>query len=259
MDSHALKDNLRDTFLEYRRRRPQLSLRAIARNSGVKRYFLNKILSEDESQDQTQLDLNQVLILTKFLHQSSSADELAKSTAKMLQEVLISSTSAVNTVVPDVKLFDEASYLIVRLASCANGTSRDLLVKILGIACLNTLDKLLEENIVQEVADKITLHPQNQLQESAEVKRAQIGHLAKYFQAGKTQEKNNVVAASIQNVNAEALKEILKIHKDANKKIEKIINDPEKWGSIPMFSLSCMDRFLDPAALLASSKEDLKK
>ena len=57
----TLKESLRNALELYIKKHPQLSMRAIAKKSGVNRYFLSKLL--DTKDPTLSLDLNQVLIL----------------------------------------------------------------------------------------------------------------------------------------------------------------------------------------------------
>ena len=72
---NELQQSLRNSLVEYRERRPHLSLRAIAKHSGVNRYFLNKILDEKDDFE-TPLDLNQVMLLAKFVSKQDKLNKL---------------------------------------------------------------------------------------------------------------------------------------------------------------------------------------
>ena len=65
METEALKKSLRSALKNYQAKRPHLSIRAIAKNSGVNRYFLSKLL--DDQDLSTAIDLGQTLMLCQYL------------------------------------------------------------------------------------------------------------------------------------------------------------------------------------------------
>ena len=51
IDMVAVKASLKEAFLNYRSERPHLSVRSISKLSGVNRYFLNKLLVNEDNQN----------------------------------------------------------------------------------------------------------------------------------------------------------------------------------------------------------------
>ena len=82
----TLNNCLRKALLEYQYKRPKLSLRAIAKNSGVNRYFLSKLL--DDSESSSALDLNQALMLVKYMTKRESLDEAIDESTGQVRDIL---------------------------------------------------------------------------------------------------------------------------------------------------------------------------
>ena len=85
-ETKDLKDSLRKALEAFKEKRPDLSIRAIAKKSGVNRYFLTKLL--DTNDRSNTLDLNQVLILSKYITGRDSVTEAIESSPKDIREAL---------------------------------------------------------------------------------------------------------------------------------------------------------------------------
>ncbi|NRA46595.1 MAG: hypothetical protein HRU09_16715 [Oligoflexales bacterium] len=252
MEPRALRANLRKALLEYRQKRPNLSLRAIARNSGVNRYFLNKLLEEQKENDNTALDLNQVLLFSKFLTKKSSVQEIIEHSSDEVKEALKTTllVKPDSVVLPecsdDLNLYDENTFIILHLAGCDHGTDKVSIQKILGDSGLRTLKELIDsEQVIEKQDGRIELRNKDDFTYSSKIIRQQIGNLVKYFDPNHLGNKRNCISLAVQSVNKEALAEIHKIHEEAYKKIDKLIKNKKSRGNIPCFSFSCLDTFID--------------
>ena len=251
MEPKALRANLRKALLEYRQKRPNLSLRAIARNSGVNRYFLNKLLDEPKDSDNSALDLNQVLLFSKFLTKKSSVQEIIEHSPDEVKQAL-NATFFMNSdriVFPEctdeTQLYDEKTFIILHLAACSYGTRKDYIQKIFGDSGLKTLNELLESGQVVEKDNKIILDNDEEFNYSEKIMRQQIANLAKYFEPDQVDSQSNFISLAVQSINKEALLEIQKIHEEAYKKIDKVLKNKKNCGEIPFFTFSCIDTFIN--------------
>ena len=84
-DTIKVKQSLRKMLEEYRSCRPNLSLRAIAKNAGVNRYFLSKLLEYKESD---KIDLDQILTFCRFMKNSKNLPDTIKKQIELLQKYL---------------------------------------------------------------------------------------------------------------------------------------------------------------------------
>ena len=167
LSTEALKSSLRQALLEFRRERPHLSLRAIAKHSGVNRYFLNKLI--DDTDASTSLDLNQVLILSKFITERDSVKEAIQASSRDVQQALKKifnvdylSQKKISPQLNDLNLYDSDTYFVLVLASYAHGTKQEYISQILGQRGEQVLEKLLKDNILTKADDIIKLNEGNE-------------------------------------------------------------------------------------------------
>lgn len=251
MESKALRANLRKALLEYREKRPNLSLRAISRNSGVNRYFLNKLLETPKDSDNTTLDLNQVLLFAKFLTKKNSVQDIIENSSEEVKQALNATFFMKHdrVVLPEctdeINLYDENTFIILHLAGCDHGTNKKSVQKILGDSGVKTLNELLESGQITEQEGRIELGNKEDFTYSSKIMCQQIANIVKYFDPDHLGNNRNFISLVVQNVNKEALSEIQKIHEDAYQKIDQIIKNQKNWGDIPCFTFSCLDTFID--------------
>ena len=183
----ALKAHLRDALLGYRRERPHLSLRAIAKNSGCNRYFLTKLIDENDAS--SAIDLNQVLILSQFMTGRSNIKEAIEASGSIVKESLekifnpgFLGTREVSLRMSQIDLYDTHNYFVLVLASYARGTKREHVQKIFGFRGEQALKRLLKDGIVIEVKGRIRLAEGNDFTLSLDVMRPRIPDYLKFYQ-----------------------------------------------------------------------------
>lgn len=246
----ALKANLRDALLGYRRERPHLSLRAIAKNSGCNRYFLNKLIDESDVSDS--IDLNQVLILSQFVTGRTSVREAIEASGTAVKEALgkifnpeYLSSKQISLRMSRVDLYDTYNYFILVLASYAYGTRTEYVSKILGFRGEQTLKRLLNDEIVVEKNGRIFLKEGNEFTLSHEVMKQRIPDYLKFHTFDRCYQQKNFIHIYSEGLSEEAVKKIYELHSRLNQDIQNIIMDKSNHGEVPFFSFACMDRFYD--------------
>ena len=93
MEMESLREQLKGALTEYRQSRPHLSVRSTAKNLGVDRYFLGKIL--EDAPLKGKLDLNKVFMLVQSLSQGPSLRKLIDQQKPFLKKELIEAFSTI--------------------------------------------------------------------------------------------------------------------------------------------------------------------
>lgn len=249
-ETASLKESLRKALNDYRREKSHLSLRAIAKNSGVNRYFLMKLL--DENDTSTALDLSQVLLLAKFITQRESVREVIDSSSREVQEVLKRvfsvdydrQKSSVD-LFSEVDLYNADYYLVLVLSTYTQGTKRSYVQKILGERGEKALSELLAKGVVSEVNGRIKLAKGKDFSCSYDIAKHHIATYLRFYSPHRVSQSRNNIHVVSQGVNLQALKKIHQLHSAFYKNLMEIVADEDSLGDIPMFSFGCMDTFLE--------------
>lgn len=254
----ALKSQLE----EYRRNKPNLSVRSIAKNSKVNRYFLNKILEEDSS-NVSSLDFSQVLLLSKFLTASNSLKDTIDNSSEEIKRVLLStfdsdynssSSSQKCALMSDSDLADFESFLIITLASNRD-TKRTFIERALSEKYHYKIDDLIEKEVLVEADGIISVRGGVYFRPTAKILALHLPEVVKrYFSTGNLGKKRCVHGLYHQNVNIEALKKIHTLHTEFMVKVNNLLDDEESRGEIPVFSATCLDSFISIDNYLKDSK-----
>ncbi len=248
----TLKESLRNALELYIKKHPQLSMRAIAKKSGVNRYFLSKLL--DTKDPTLSLDLNQVLILSKYISNRESITEVIDSSNQNIKEVLRQVFAVdyeenrkiiASEIYEKVDINDKYTYFVLVLATYDLGTKHEFIQKILGERGENVLKELLDQKILVKKDGRIKLRKGNDFTYDFKVMIQRIPDYLGYYRQERALKKENFLHVISEGINITALHEIQKIHASAYKQISKIISKKENRGDIPMFSMSCMDRLIE--------------
>ena len=248
-ETKDLKDSLRKALEAFKEKRPDLSIRAIAKKSGVNRYFLTKLL--DTNDRSNTLDLNQVLILSKYITGRDSVTEAIESSPKDIREALHKVFPTINenkqmlvnsSLYEKVDLSDKTVYFVLVLSTYGLGTKRNLIYRILGERGEKILQDLLDNKILKEENGRIKLRSGTDFTCDFKLIAQKIPDYFSFYRPERHGTQENFVHVITEGVNKKAISEIHKIHLTAYKKIIKILEDPNNWGEIPLFSFSCMDR-----------------
>lgn len=251
-ESLALKKSLRQIILQYKEKHPNLSIRAIAKKSGVNRYFLSKLL--DEKDETASLDLNQVLILAKYITARDSITEAINASDNSIKDILRKvftvdyeeNKKVIESNLYDkLDLYDKNVYFVLVLATYGLGTKRKYIAKILGEMGEKVLGELLEQRILVEDQGRIKLRLGTDFTYDFKVMARRIPDYLSFYRLERSGKKENYIHVISQGVNKKALHKIHKIHLTAHKQVAKIIANKENLGDIPMFSFACMDRLID--------------
>lgn len=258
---------LRRGLVRYKQSRPALSWRAIAKQSGVNRYFINKIL-DASSDDKQSLDFFQVLILTKFLSKKKSIKETIDSQEAPLRDALRSvldvaySTSLGRKEVgfmayEDAIHFD--SFIVLVLAHEERGIPRDDLVRILGEKALDVIESLLGRGKVVLTDDyRVKLARNVYLDVSNAFRKLHMQNLiANFVSASDIKEGASYGHILVARMSREGLKEVHEAHREFHRRVQALMEDQRLLGGIPVFSLGCADTMLSNNFFEGVQDEDI--
>jgi hypothetical protein len=261
IEVQSLIDSLKNELDSYKKTRPRLSWRSIAKLSKVNRYFINKILQDDGQADSSKmLDLTQALRLIKFLHEKSAVKYAIDSSGSALREAFQNAFPIMyetlagteeRVEVEDVDLSDFNTFSILVLASLYQGTSRRVVQQVLGEKALLTLQALFDAGkLVETGGGVITLEMGYCLPYRAQFFQ-QHGpeFLSRFYSPQLFDEgrKRNYSSMYIEKLHEQAAQELYQIHKDFHKKVVNLMEAPQNHGDIHVFSISCFDTLLPPS------------
>lgn len=249
MRFHLVKKSLSRLLQEYRSLRPNLSLRSLSRNIGVNRYFLAKLLDEN---DKVKLHLDEMLIFYKFIKENLPSHPSVNKELSVIQNFfsdhLGNSEYKFLTVDKnaEVDLQDRFNFLIFVLACCDYGFSKEKIVSVLGENCVQNINDLLQAGHIEETeSGKIRVKNGAPICFSSAVVLQHIGDLFNFYRLNHREQNRNFLNIRIQSLTKEALEKVVEIQNDCDRKIYDIIIDEKNIGPNPMFSLGCVDTFTD--------------
>ena len=239
-----VKENLRIILQEYRKSRAKLSLRSIARNIGVNRYFLSKVLEDNDS---VKLDLDQMLVFWKFMTSIDPVNDNFQKQLELLKKYLhryfgYTDANEILLDLPkkDLDLYDRNNFLIIFLACCDYGISKDKIISILGETCIPNLEEMLEGKFIVESEDHKIRIPENKpVWFTHGLIRYHLNDILRFYQ--ENHRGINYLNLTVQGLSKEALEKAVAIQKDCGKRIEKLILDKNNWGPNPVFFVLCLD------------------
>lgn len=259
MSQEAAKvvEALRKKLGDYRSKRPNLSIRSIAKHANVNRYFLNKVIHEDLDKI-TSLDFSQILMLSKFLTSSDSLKATIDNSSEEIRNLLLKAFDAdyecgfaaekvLDKPLESIDLDDFDIFLIL-IMSASSSTSRKMLENSLMKKSHGKIDELIEKGFLKnDVNDTVTLNGGSlpNIPHSAYVKH--IPEIIKrFYSPEKFGSGRNFIGLYHQNINEETLLKLREIHKDFAIQVNSLIDDPKNKGPISAFTTFCTDCFIEP-------------
>ena len=253
LDTIKVKQSLKKMLEEYRSCRPNLSLRAIAKNAGVNRYFLSKLLDYKESD---KIDLDQILTFCRFMKNSENLPNTIKTQIEILQKYLfeklaINSAHNKTEVILDedkeADLYNHQNFFILLLASCENGFTKKKIISILGENCKKNLQHLIKTNkIFENKEGKIQLADNcNMLYISHAVLHHHLPSIIRYYDLEHKGKNRNWISITLQGLNKDTIKKAVAIQNECATKLKELIHEKKNWGNNPFFSVICSDTLTD--------------
>ena len=246
---------LRKKLEDYRQKRPQLSIRAIAKRSNVNRYFLSKILSDEESKASS-LDFSQVLLLAKFLTASDTLKETIDNSSEEIRNLLLKVFDAdyqcdfaanqnINANPELDRILDDFdNFIIYLLSTIPGGTKKSIIDRCILDRSRFKIQDLIDQDIVYEDNGKIIarigsfprigpVHLYNHIPEI----------IKRYYIIDPGAKEHKFMGIYYQNINEETLRELNTLHKEYVHKVNELIDNDNNKGDIPVFATVCFDAF----------------
>lgn len=243
-----VKKSLSKLLQEYRNLRPNLSLRSLSRNIGVNRYFLAKIIDENEK---VKFNLDEMLIFCKFIKDNLPNNSQVNKELSVIQGFFSeylgrSDIKLIDVENKDINLYDRFNFLILILACCDYGFSRDKIISILGENSIANFNELLQLKYIEESeSGTIRVRDGRPLCFSNAVVTHHLADLLKFYRLSHREQNRNCLDLRVQSLTKEALEKVIELQKDCARKIFDVMVDEKNIGPNPLFSLNCVDTFTD--------------
>jgi|GEM_PF-4489602 len=249
MGLSLVKKSLANLLQEYRSLRPKLSLRSLSRNMGVNRYFLTKILDDN---DKAKFSLDEMLIFCKFIKDNlPDSPQISRELAVVqdfFSEHLGSSRIKLihQSEDPKIDLYDRFNFLVLVIACCDKGITRKRIIDILGEGASSSLKQLLKNKLLEELPNgAIRVLDGAPVFFSPALLAFHGPDLLRWYRLRSQEHIRNYLDIKVQSLTKEAIEKVIELQKDCDKKILDIIVNEENFGMNPMFALSCVETFVD--------------
>lgn len=249
MGLSLVKKSLANLLQEYRNLRPNLSLRSLSRNIGVNRYFLTKILDENEK---VKFSLDEMLIFCKFMKDNLPASAQTSKELSVVQNFFAEHLGSSRIKIihqnenQNIDFYDRFNFLVLMIACCDKGITRERIVSILGESATRSLNLLLKEKCLEELEDgTVRVLEGHPIVFSTALLSYHGPDLLRLHRLRAQEQKRNHLDVKVQSLTKEAIEKVIELQKECDRKILDIIVNEENFGMNPMFSLSCVETFVD--------------
>ncbi|PIP95948.1 MAG: hypothetical protein COW00_02580 [Bdellovibrio sp. CG12_big_fil_rev_8_21_14_0_65_39_13] len=247
MSNSLVLAHIKQVMNSFLKDHPQLSVNALSKRSEVSEATMRRILND---QVKTEPCGDTILEILAAITKERRISELVKMfpgpiSEKLSQTFGIQAQNSQYQHIPELEreLNDEITYLIYKLAANTSGTSRLKVSEMLGIIGLDRLDKLISKDLIIE--ENGTLHARyKSFTLSNQVFARNFKTCAQFINTKKNRDiSRNLFYNLSESINEDSYREVLKIQRQAMKKISQLINDPKNVGEIPFFQLIAVDHF----------------
>lgn len=244
---------LRDQLLQYKSLRPSLSWRAIAKKSGVNRYFIKKIVEGELEDAAKSINFSQALLLLKFLHGTQTlkstleaSDQVLRETFENVFEGIYKHKSSSDKELDQMPL-DFEMFCIIALTYDERPITKDLILQILGSRGIAKLEKLVTMGKLVKLscggytksADKFhCINPEHShlLMQSL---------IQRFFNPQNMLDNDlNYRVLSISRLNEAGIAKLKSLHVQYHKSINELVEDRDNCGDIPVFTIACYDKMI---------------
>ena len=142
-------------------------------------------------------------------------------------------------------LYDKNNFICWSLASLGKGVTKEKIKEILGDSGVNSLEFLEKKQIIsksEELYYKAT-EKHKKIVLSFQLLKSHVQFLTEQYKLHNID--NNYIHYLISNLSKKGVKEVMKVHLEAHKKVQDIMDTEEYKGNISVFSVSCSDILSD--------------
>jgi transcriptional regulator with XRE-family HTH domain len=246
-DSQDLLGQIQSLVESYLKSHSHLSVNSLSKKCGVSEPTLRRILSgkvKTVPQVSTLLDiltyLDKTVSVRKIvsLHPGPIADYLRKA-MPYLEEIDSEYSGRVNE-----ELKDPVKYLIFKLALNSSGVLESKIQELYGTHGIKLLQEMVEAEIIVKTANGICRTKTKSYNSSSKDFVRNFKVVADFIKTNKFRNRkpyNPLHANCSESIHLDAYESIVRLQKKTQKKIRKILSDPENRGEIPFFQLVAID------------------
>lgn len=255
MNKSEVLVHIQQVMSSFLKEHPQLSVNALSKRSEVSEATMRRIVND---QVKTEPCGDTIIEILAAITKERRISELVKMfpgpiADKLKQTFGFQTQNSRYQHIPELEreLNDEITYLVYKLAANSKGTNRLKVSETLGIIGLDRLDKLMSKELIIE--DQGVLHARyKSFTLSNQVFTRNFKSCAQFINTQKNRDPSrNLFYNLSESINDETYREVLKVQRQALKKINLLLNDPDNGGDIPYFQLVAVDYFDH----MSSSKE----
>lgn len=239
-----LLNNLKRDLIRYKQSKPHLSWRAVSKNSGVNRYFLNKILDENDQADRTKnVDLNQVVLLAKFLRQKMPKDAgIQPQEQEAADAVAIEPLTKFKTPVKSVVFdpYDLRFFIVLGALRRNSKVTYDDIRNVLGRNAESFLDDLIDFGALRIDSVgclRLVDGKWPPLDVLTHVQARLLSQLlaANSFLPGPATNPHRIAQLEVAFLNERAMGRIHNLFNNFNRAVNAILEDPRSCGNVPTY------------------------
>ena len=249
MGLSLVKQSLSNLLQAYRSFRPKLSLRSLSRNIGVNRYFLTKILDQN---DKVKFSLDEMLIFCKFIKENLPDSPEISRELTIVQDFFSEhlGSSRIKLIHQNenskIDFYDRFNFLVLVIACCDKGITRKRILELLGEGACRSLKLLLKTKHLEELPNGVVRVLDGAPVGFSPALLAYHGpDLLRLYRLRPREQMRNYLDIKVQSLTKEAIEKVIELQKECDKRILDIIVNEENFGMNPMFSLLCVETFVD--------------
>jgi hypothetical protein len=140
-------------------------------------------------------------------------------------------------------LQEQDVFVTYLLASCDYGTTRDQIIDVLGKSGLNSIDKLISNELIKEENGRIVVLNDGILVRSFESIKSHLSTYARFYKTNHVGQKRNYVHSLSSGLNKKGIEKGQELHREFHEKMQALYRDENYKGEIPMFSVGFCDSF----------------
>ncbi len=245
----TVNGQLKELVEQYLIAHPSLTLNAFAKRSGVGMTTLRRIVQEETKSGPAP---HTILAITSYVKKEKNLSKILSTMQGPVGEVLKDCFS--NYVDEELKynssaelndlLVDRDYYFIYKLAANRNGTNEYDIFSLLGEIGLSKLKELEKTEFITRSSDDQIHSTQKNFSIDLEIAKRHLKDLVSLYKPEELSINKNLLYSQSESVNEEAISEIRKIHREAAKKIHKILEADSSQGDIPYFSINLCETLI---------------
>ncbi len=246
LDSECtLSEQLKDMVCVHLKRHPNLSLNAISTRSGVSGTTLRRIMNSVNSKEPAP---HVVLNLVSFIKKERCLTTLLQTTEGEIKKRLnehfgqfienhidYGTTDKLEQILQDPMM-----YIIYKLTSNHNGTTKEEVQKLYGEVGYSKLIELEQEQLICITHERYHAIKKNFSLSLATAKK-HLPHLVSLYKPEELKHQRNIFYSQSEALTIEGIQQIKNIQRNAAVKIHKIMTNDQYKGELPYFSINLGD------------------